>query len=619
MAQYRAGGFTKEFEEVEPEYFKTNTLGAKLGNTLLGFFKRAVNSITGWFEERLINFLIHILERIETGGAEIFKKLIEDLEKKGAIPENFKPIFDEIKSPKHEIGAFLSASAGQATVGGLLGTLTDPITMPIKELVQYALVPYTPEISHLVYGKINEIIEDDRYKDLMRSKGFSEDWFELFYRINKNQITLENLIALKNRGAISESEFDERLKMLGFDDDDRKLLFYFIYRIPDLTVGIQNYFRGKITRAELEDLAEKNGIKISDLDLIINSNRRLIELADIRSIYFRENKSEEWLTNQLKKLGYDDTSITELKTIFPYFPSVPDLIRFAVREVYTPDIVSRYGMMEDLPGKYLEEARKAGLPEDQAKNYWASHWELPSATQGFEMLHRGVITYEELKTLLRTLDVMPYWREKLIQIAYTPLTRVDVRRMYNMGILSEEEVFTAYKHLGYNDENARYMTDFTIKYYQQADKNLTRSNIQDGYKRKYFTKEEAISLLKELGYDDTEAEFYIAKVDYDEEVERKKDLLKLLESAYKKDVYTDNEIIEILSDEGFQASEIDYHLTKWSIAKKVKGAKPDKSELKTWLVKKVISRDKFIEEMRSLGFADKYIDLYLKELTGRGL
>ncbi|MBA7556857.1 hypothetical protein ES705_49580 [subsurface metagenome] len=117
---------------------------------------------------------------------------------------------------------------------------------------------------------------------------------------------------------------------------------------------------------------------------------------------------------------------------------------------------------------------------------------------------------------------MPYWRDKLIQVAYTPLTRVDVRRMYNLKIIGEEQVLKAYKDIGYNDENARYMTDFTIAYYQQSEKNLTRSNIMDGYKRQYFSFNEATTMLQELGYDDVEAEFYTAKADYDNEVTKKK-------------------------------------------------------------------------------------------------
>ncbi|GAH79863.1 unnamed protein product, partial [marine sediment metagenome] len=74
-------------------------------------------------------------------------------------------------------------------------------------------------------------------------------------------------------------------------------------------------------------------------------------------------------------------------------------------------------------------AGKKGLSKEWSERYWAAHWNLPSPQQGFEMLHRGVINVSELNMLLRALDVMPFWRDKLTAIAFRRLTRVDIRRM----------------------------------------------------------------------------------------------------------------------------------------------------------------------------------------------
>ncbi|GAI28470.1 unnamed protein product, partial [marine sediment metagenome] len=57
--------------------------------------------------------------------------------------------------------------------------------------------------------------------------------------------------------------------------------------------------------------------------------------------------------------------------------------------------------MDEYPPEYEEAAKKAGLPPEQAENYWASHWVLPSILQGYEMLHRNVIGSEELGDLFK--------------------------------------------------------------------------------------------------------------------------------------------------------------------------------------------------------------------------
>ncbi|GAH07016.1 unnamed protein product, partial [marine sediment metagenome] len=73
---------------------------------------------------------------------------------------------------------------------------------------------------------------------------------------------------------------------------------------------------------------------------------------------------------------------------------------------------------EDYPKPLETWAAKKGLSKEWSQRYWAAHWSLPSASQGFEMLHRGIINQSDLNMLLRALDVMPFWREKLTGIAY---------------------------------------------------------------------------------------------------------------------------------------------------------------------------------------------------------
>ncbi|GAI69295.1 unnamed protein product, partial [marine sediment metagenome] len=84
-----------------------------------------------------------------------------------------------------------------------------------------------------------------------------------------------------------------------------------------------------------------------------------------------------------------------------------------------------------------------------------------SILQGFEMLHRDVITPEQLNSLFMATDIMPWWREKLQAISYSPLTRVDVRRVFKMGIIDREQVYRTYLDLGYNEEKAEWLTSFT--------------------------------------------------------------------------------------------------------------------------------------------------------------
>jgi len=144
---------------------------------------------------------------------------------------------------------------------------------------------------------------------------------------------------------------------------------------------------------------------------------------------------------------------------------VQDLITMSVREVFSPDIAQKFGQFEDFPADFATYAKQQGVSDEWAKRYWAAHWVLPSITMAFDMLHRGVIDQATINQLLRAQDIMPFWRDKITAISYNPYTRVDVRRMHKAGVLSEDEVLTAYKDLGYDDVKALKMTDFTLLEY----------------------------------------------------------------------------------------------------------------------------------------------------------
>lgn len=145
-----------------------------------------------------------------------------------------------------------------------------------------------------------------------------------------------------------------------------------------------------------------------------------------------------------------------------YIPSVSNMVTFAVREAYSGGS-ELSGTTAELPGAFLEDAKRNGLQAADAAKYWASHWHLPSPTQMYQMLHRGLIDVQTVWDGLKASDYPPYWRDKLTEIAYLVPGRIDLRRMYAEGIIDEARVLRGYKELGYNDENAATLTDFAVE------------------------------------------------------------------------------------------------------------------------------------------------------------
>lgn len=444
------------------------------------------------------------------------------------------------------------------------------------------------------------------------------------------------------------------------------------------TIGA--FFKGLLSIDEVRNEALKRGIAPSKVDALIEAARPLPSPGAIQEAFLRGFISESEHDRLLRQHGYTDSDIALFKSLYFIIPTPSDLIRMAVREVFSPAVAEKFGQFEDFPEVFAQWARKIGISEEWAKNYWAAHWDLPSATQGFEMLHRRIINEDELKMLLRALDVMPFWREKLIQLSYNPYTRVDLRRMYSLGILSEEDVYNAYLDLGYDPEKARNLTEFTIRHYAPeeettldeyrraalslyqkaykldiitlddlrnyilnlgyhpddaelilsitvAEKEITerreelpplrgriRDMTLDAFKRGIFTRAETEATLSAIGYSDDEITWLVILAEYEREHEIKELFLERLRIMYVNRSMDKDEVYGFLGQVLPTEAEIRQLLMRWDVEREIRIRKPSESVLRRWWKLGLLSDEEFLEEMRGLGYAEKYVALIATEL-----
>jgi hypothetical protein len=379
---------------------------------------------------------------------------------------------------------------------------------------------------------------------------------------------------------------------------------------------VDAWFRGFISEEEMRDNLRELGFNDRTIDIMVRVRKSLLSVRMIQDLYNRGELSEDEAKKRLAEMGFSEREQNEILKLAGYIPSVSDFIRFAVREVFTPGIAEKYGLFEDYPEELDKYARMAGLDPQFARYYWAAHWELPSFTQAVEMYHRGIITYDDLKTLLRALDVMPYWRDKLIKLAETPFTRVDVRRMYRLGVLSYDEMIRAYMDLGYSREKSEKLAEFTAKDIVEEERNLTKTEITTLYRNDTVTREEAHSLLREIGYPDEHIELILSLEDYRKARDRLNRIKSTVERQYVRGFIDRNDVVVLLSKEGIPAKEIESLISEWDLEKEKRAGLPTKTELTRFVKKGIINIDQYKDMMRRLGYPDDVIEWYVKDLEG---
>ncbi|GAH24647.1 unnamed protein product, partial [marine sediment metagenome] len=258
---------------------------------------------------------------------------------------------------------------------------------------------------------------------------------------------------------------------------------------------------------------------------------------DVIAYELRQDPDLSNLPAKLRKIGIHPAYVPLLSELAYIIPPTGDLITMAVREAFTPEIAARFGQYEDFPKEFAHWAAKKGLTQDWAERYWAAHWSLPSASQGFEMLHRGVIGTTELNMLLRALDIMPFWRDKLTYVAYKRLTRVDIRRMYRVGVLDEEGVLNANLELGYNERDSKRMTEFTVKQTLQTLSKFTSRDVIAAYAKRMISRSEARSLLDMLDVKGRDIDYILSTADYKRAWEFTENRIAGIRNLYRSLVY----------------------------------------------------------------------------------
>lgn len=360
-------------------------------------------------------------------------------------------------------------------------------------------------------------------------------------------------------------------------------------------------------------LAEQ-GFSLDNITAIVNSMIPLLRDEQEMEAWLRGDLSDGDLVTRMEHKGYQPSDISLLQRLAYPIPPVPDLITMAVREAFTPEIVAKYGLHADFPPDFATWAERKGLTPEWALNYWASHWVLPSLTMGYDMLHRGVITRGDLETLLRTQDIMPFWRDKLIQVSFSPLTRVDTRRMEKLGVIDAEEVYRAYLDQGYDDEKARWMTEFTIKYNEGEDRELTKAVILEAYRARTKPRDWAIERLMRLDYREENARLYIALEDYEYAKETKEEYLKNYKLQYVEGLWDLATLREHTGTLGLPATEERRYIDLWTLERDRRASRPTTTQLGKFYDQGIIPEQTYFEQMRFRGYSPEMIGWYVQDI-----
>ncbi len=433
--------------------------------------------------------------------------------------------------------------------------------------------------------------------------------------LSQQQYSTDQITALYKREKITDAESIEWLKKVGWSKGMDQNILDLSYSIPNAMLLMQgNLFAEASQENIFDDLGHADihkDYRQKYFDAVLTKPASI----DLVSYHLRQENQLADLDRDLGKIGIHPDYLDVYKTLAERIPPVADIISMAVREAFSPAIAARFGQYEDFPEEFGRYAAQQGLSLEWSQRYWAAHWGLPSPQQGFEMLHRGVIDQSDLGLLMKAQDIMPYWRDKMIDIAYRPLTRVDVRRMYKEGILDERGVFKAYLDAGYSDENAENMTEFTVSYVLSQQSKFTSGDIVKAYTNRMIDPGEARGLLTMIGVKPANASFIIQTANYKREWALTNQKISAIRNLYKKGQYEENATRAELLRLNLPSDQVNALLETWWYEKKEDGG-PTWTKAETFRFAKagLIDYNRVKQELRAMGYDQEHIEVYMNTI-----
>ena len=337
-------------------------------------------------------------------------------------------------------------------------------------------------------------------------------------------------------------------------------------------------------------LATQWGLHPNYFDALYAANGQIPSPGQLLDLLNRQDGGEikgpakytkQYVEDTLRESALKDRYIADIMELRYQLLGASDYIRFAVRDVYDAAARQKLTLDQDFPPGLAPKLVALGYSDTDAKDAWAAHWELPSPTQVYEMLHRGKlpegVTVEDY---LKSADYAPIWRQSLVDISYNPITRTDAKRMYKLR--GDFDALVAnFRANGYNEQDSKDLAEFTkedVSLETRQEKELLVGPVKNKalamYQSRRISAAELRSTLLQLKYPEEIVSRFITDIDFVRESDRRDDVAAAVKGSYIKALRSKDDTVAILKKTGYTDEGIAEVMESWDILREATELQP---------------------------------------------
>jgi len=223
-------------------------------------------------------------------------------------------------------------------------------------------------------------------------------------------------------------------------------------------------------------------------------------------------------------------------------PGPGDLVRFAVREAWRPEL------QLGTPDFFINYMKNLGYSEMWSKYFWAAHWIIPTYEQAREAYWRGILSATEFADLRKYADLAPAYDNVWEGLQYDLPGRIDIRWLNEWGLINREQFIRLLKSTGMNPEWIEKIADAYDRNQLRDELNRIRTNLVTIFKEGLFSEATLREELKKLGFRQDVIDLTVQDAKWDADLAEKRDYIKTYVEAFRKGKINENQLIGYLQE-----------------------------------------------------------------------
>jgi len=247
----------------------------------------------------------------------------------------------------------------------------------------------------------------------------------------------------------------------------------------------------------------------------------------------------------------------------------------------------------------LESGLQPGLDRYYKRLYRPTRF---SASDLRDLYALGRITKADLEAEGRNIG----WRDKdlqqWIELAYKPLSQGDLFQALHAGLLTQDQVATRLRVLGYNPEDLPLLFDLNQDDQAEDEKVTTASTARKAYREGFIQVTELQQVLEELRYNAREIELIIAIEDANRESERVSLTTSQIKQAWGDNVLTDAEALYWLDVNGVTGTVAQVLLETWRAEIIPEFRKLNAGTITAAYINGILDRSRTLSKLQDVGF-----------------